>query len=205
MKQDQNFTVAGYEISPEMFTTGMKGDDSPCRCTSRCCLGGVYADVTERDRVLEHRNMIAKYMDETQPSDPSQWFEDHESVDHDFVSGRCVGTTEHNSKCAFLDKHGRCSLQVAATAEGMDRWALKPLYCVLFPIEVSDRVVAFDDMLQEDEQCCSVSTSYQVPLFQSCKDELIHLLGDEAYRAIEEHFREKYATKKPERGVNAHG
>ncbi|MDH4069739.1 MAG: DUF3109 family protein [Ignavibacteria bacterium] len=205
MKQDRNFNIAGYKISSELFTTGMKDNDSPCRCTSRCCLGGVFADVTERDRVLEHSDMIAGYMDETQPSDPSQWFEDHESDDHDFVSGRCVGTTEYNSKCAFLDRHGRCSLQVAATEEGMHRWALKPLYCVLFPIEVSDKVVAFDDMLQDDEQCCSVSTSYHVPLFQSCRDELIHLLGEEAYSAMEDHFREHYKKRSPAGGVKAHG
>jgi len=190
MKEEKEMlSVGGYRISPELFATGMSGEGGPCACTSTCCRGGVYADIRERDRILEHRDIIARYMDETQPADPADWFETHESDDEDFTSGRCVGTTEHNGKCAFLDKFGRCSTQVAAMGEGMDRWALKPLYCILFPIEVSAKVVGFDNMLQDDERCCSVSETYQVPLFRSCRDELIHLLGEDAFKAMEDHYR----------------
>ena len=76
-------------------------------------------------------------MDETQTADPAHWFEPEEQDDDDFPSGRCVGTRVLNDKCAFLDRFGRCTLQVAATrVRGLHRWALKPLFCILYPIEI---------------------------------------------------------------------
>ena len=176
--------VGKYTFSPELFERGFAGGQSPCTCTSACCSGGVYADVTERDAILAHSTMIARYMDDTQVRDPEQWFEQTASDDPDFASGRCVGTEVVNEKCAFLDRSGRCSIQVASTAEGMHKWALKPLYCILYPIEISDHTVGFDDMLQDEHQCCTVQAPFDVPLFEGCREELIHLLGEEGFARL---------------------
>ena len=181
--------IGEYTISKELFTKGMVEGKGPFCCTATCCLAGVYADVAERDKVMSHVDVIRRYMDETQPHDPAQWFETRESDDPDFPSGRCVGTREVNDKCAFLDKKGHCSLQVAAVGEGLHRWHFKPLYCVLYPIEITEKIVRFDDLLQDDEQCCSVSEHFQVPLFQACKDELTYLLGEDGFQTMQEHYR----------------
>lgn len=185
---EENIQVKQYAISPDLLEKGVPTGGGPCRCTAVCCEGGVYTDVVERDKILARNDIIKKHMDETQTTDDSLWFEDHESDDSDFASGRCVGTTEINGKCAFLNKQGWCSLQVAAVAEGMDKWALKPLFCVLYPIEISNRVVLFDDMLQSEETCCTVANEFDVPLFEACKEELIHLLGGDGYRDLESHY-----------------
>ena len=116
--------------------------------------------------------------------------------DEDFPSGRCQGTGEINKKCAFLDKNGRCSIQVAATEEGMNRWALKPLYCILFPIEVSDHIIAFDEMLQDDQSCCTIQEEFDVPLFRACKEELVRLVGEGGYMRMEEHYEKLQKTEK---------
>ncbi len=189
--------INGLTISNDLFTKGYPAGKSPCTCTSTCCAGGVYADIRERDVILQHKELIKKYLDETQPADEHEWFESNEFDDADFASGRCVGTREHNDKCVFLDKVGRCSLQVMATQEGMHKWAIKPLFCILFPIEVTDRVVGFDDMLQDEQLCCTVSSSYEVPVFEACKDELIHLLGKEAFDQIQQHYTRMRATTRP--------
>ena len=191
--------VGRYTVSGELFETGMTAGKGPCGCTAACCLAGVYADVAERDKILAHREIIARYMDETQPSDPQLWFDGAEEEDEDFPSGRCVGTQEINGKCAFLDRMGRCSLQVAASGEGMHKWAFKPLYCILYPIEISGNTVRFDDLLQGDEQCCSVSDKFDTPLFEACRDELTHLVGEEGFRRIESYYRELRATAGAER------
>ena len=60
--------VGRYTVSGELFETGMTAGKGPCGCTAACCLAGVYADVAERDKILAHREIIARYMDETQPS-----------------------------------------------------------------------------------------------------------------------------------------
>jgi hypothetical protein len=182
-------TVNGLTISPDLFRKGYANGRGPCTCTSTCCRGGVYADISERDAILAHREMIKRHLDETQLSDESLWFEDKETEDPDFASGRCIGTREHNGKCVFLDRQGRCSLQVAAVHEGLDRWAIKPLFCILFPIEITNKVVSFDDLLQDDQPCCSVEEQFDIPVFRACRDELTHLLGEEGYRQMEEHYR----------------
>jgi hypothetical protein len=180
--------VKGLAISEQLFTTGYPEGSGPCGCTSTCCSGGVYVDIKERDAILSHADMVARYMDETQPRDPAQWFEAGEEEDSDFASGRCAGTTVYNDKCAFLDKYGRCSIQRATTEEGRGRWTLKPLYCILYPIEIAEGVVSFDPMLQDEQSCCTVIDRYDVPVFRACKDELIHLLGPDGYEVLERHY-----------------
>jgi hypothetical protein len=189
MKKNNVLHVKEFTVSKELFTRGYPEGQGPCNCTSWCCEGGVYADLSERDKILQHKKIIKKYLDDSQTRDEQQWFEEDEQEDEDFPSGRCQGTEEINSKCAFLDKKGRCSLQVAATEEGMDRWTLKPLYCILFPIEVSDKTIGFDEMLQDDQPCCTVGKNFDIPLFRACKDELIHLVGEDGYQRMEEHYR----------------
>jgi hypothetical protein len=180
--------VKGYIIAPELFRRGFRKGGGPCTCTSRCCSGGVYVDLREHDLILEHRELVKRHMDETQTTDESRWFED-EAFDHgDFPSGRCIGTQEINDKCTFLDRQGRCSLQLASVANGRHKWHLKPLYCVLYPIEISDGVIGFDDLLQEEERCCTISDEFTVPLFEGCREELVHLLGEDGYAAIAEHY-----------------
>lgn len=175
-------------MDPHLFTRGFAQGHGPCRCSSVCCEGGVYADLKERDRILAHKEMVKKYMDGTQTRDDRMWFEKEPQPDPDFPSGSCVGTEVYGDKCVFLDSIGRCSLQVAAVGEGMDRWAIKPMYCVLFPIEISGKTVSFDDMLQGEEACCSVDTRYEVPVFRACRDELVYLIGEDGFAAMEEHY-----------------
>lgn len=191
---EQLLEVKGFSISPELFSKGYAPGAGPCTCTSVCCSGGVYADVTEREKILSYKEMIKKYMDETQITDESQWFDDHEFDDADFPSGRAVGTTVHNNKCVFLDTMGRCSIQLATTTEGMGRWSIKPLFCILFPVEITNKVIGFDDLLQDDATCCSVSTKFDVPLFEACKDELVHLLGEDGFRAMQEYYNAQPTT-----------
>ena len=177
--------IRQYTISSDLFEKGYAAGRGPCTCTSVCCQNGVYVDRQERDRILAHRELIKKYMDETQTTDERQWFEQHEEEDDDFASGRCVGTEVVNEKCAFLDKLGRCSIQTAAVGEGMHKWALKPIFCILFPLEIMNHVIGFDDLLQEDQPCCSVSNEFDVPVFVACREELIHVLGEDGYRKLD--------------------
>lgn len=181
-------TVKGYAVSPELFSAGYAAGRGPCTCSAVCCAGGVYADISERDRILEHAGMIRAHMDETQPQETLLWFESAESADPDFPSGRCVGTREYNGKCAFLDGKGRCSLQTAAVHAGRHKWALKPLFCILFPIEVSSGVIAFDDLLQDEETCCTVRPDFEQPLFEACREELTHLLGEDGFLELRREY-----------------
>lgn len=73
----------------------------------------------------------------------------------------------------------------------MHKWALKPLFCILYPIEISNNVVSFDDMLQSEESCCTITEEFDTPLFAACREELTHLLGEEGYQELDAHYRMK--------------
>lgn len=201
MKPAAPVRIKGLSIDPGLFTMGYPEGSGPCSCTSTCCSGGVYADVAERDAILRHAEMIARHMDDTQPRDPAQWFDAEVVQDADFTSGQCVSTAVHNEKCAFLDAYGRCSVQRAATEEGLGRWALKPLYCILYPIEISGGTVTFDPLLQDEQPCCTVTGQFHVPVFRACKDELVHVLGADGYESLEHH----YASQQGPHGETRHG
>jgi hypothetical protein len=195
VSRDSELRVNKYTFSDELFSQGFPEGGGPCKCTSVCCEGGVYVDIVERDRILEFQDIIKKHMDATQPQDTGLWFEASEHEDADFPSGRCIGTEEYGGKCAFLDCNGRCSIQVAATAEGLDRWAWKPFFCILFPIEVSGNIVCFDPMQQGEQPCCTIRPDFSIPLFRACRDELVHLLGRGGYDRLEEHYRSRGLAK----------
>jgi hypothetical protein len=184
--------IKQYIVSPELYEKGYSEGRGPCTCTSVCCQDGVYVDLKERDCILEHKEIIKKSMDETQTRDESLWFEQEEEEDSDFVSGHRVGTRVVNGKCAFLDKSGRCSVQVAAIEEGMPKWALKPTFCILFPLNISGNLLGFDDLLDEEQSCCSISNVFDIPLFEACKDELTHILGEDGYRELEIFYRNRH-------------
>jgi hypothetical protein len=181
--------VKKYRISPVLFTQGYFGERGPCTCSSVCCSGGVYVDLAERERILAVKDIVKQHMDETQSTHHEGWFEDSEQDDTDFPSGKCVGTNVINEKCAFLDKYGRCSIQLAAVERGLHRWTWKPLFCVLYPLEISDGVVGFDDLLQDEQVCCTVQPEFDIPLFEACKDELIYLLGQDGYEQLEQYYQ----------------
>jgi hypothetical protein len=182
------FSVKGYTFAPELFNQGFAEGHGPCRCSSHCCAGGVYVDIKERDLVLSKKEKVKAQMDETQTTDDSLWFETNVEDDTDFASGKCVGTTVVNDKCVFLNARGHCAIQLAAVADGLDRWAWKPLFCILFPVEITDKVIGFDPMLQDEKPCCTIKEQFHVPLFRACKAELEHLLGTDGYAEAEAHY-----------------
>jgi Protein of unknown function (DUF3109) len=195
----QPFRIKHFAISADLFTSGFPEGAGPCSCTSTCCEGGVWVDIQERDRILAHVDLIKEQMDGTQTRDHAVWFDPDEVADADFASGKCVGTAEINNKCVFLDGSGRCSLQVSAVAHGMHKWALKPLYCILYPIEVTDNVIGFDTMLQSEQSCCTVDAVFQTPVFEACREELVHLLGEDGFRQMQQYYEAHY--QRSEQGV----
>lgn len=185
--------IQQYTVSPDLFTTGYSSKSGPWTCTSQCCGGGAYVDVTERDIVLAHADLIKPHLDETQTPDEARWFEAEEKPDRDYKSGVCVGTTVENGKCIMQDKRGWCSIQVAASEAGQAKWAIKPLYCVLFPIEVIDNVIRYDRRFHELRECCTAKADFEIPLFEACHEEVVHLVGEEGFKAMQAHYAAHYS------------
>ena len=137
-------------------------------------------DIEESRKILDHVDLIRRHMEPQQEKDPRNWFEDHTVTDKDFPSGIAIGTRIQETGCVFLDSKGRCVLQTAATAEGMGRFALKPFFCVAYPISVEDGVLLYDDEeYPGNTQCCSPVPDGELSVFDICSEELEFTVGKE--------------------------
>ena len=154
-------------------------------CSSECCMGGVYADPAERDNILAHTELIQRYMEPQQEKDPSRWFDEKEVVDTDFPSGKAIGTRATEAGCVFLNRSGKCVLQAAAMAEGMDRFALKPFFCVAFPITIyKGELMVENPDFADQQQCCNSSLGGSKNIFDICSEELEFVIGAEGVREL---------------------
>jgi hypothetical protein len=173
-------------------------------CKGGCCADGVWCDFDQAQKILAHAEMIAPFMPEDR-RDASTWFAELHDDDPAFPSGKYIGTTtvvdvSHPSgtTCRFLRPEDRfCAIQVASVANGLSSWALKPLYCCLFPVvdeHVNDdneplpvkRLTMDDtnDLFQRGGGCYEACAGEPQPMFQIYAEEVTLMLGVEGYRSL---------------------
>jgi len=171
----------GAEIVERRFAAGC----SMSNCNADCCSGGVYADVAEKEQILLHAELVRSQMDPDQEKDSSLWFEDEIVEDMDYPSGRAVGTEVYDDKCVFLNSQGHCVLQKAAAASGMDRYALKPFFCWLYPVSLDSGVLALDDPDFVDRpSCCKHGEKGDLSIFDVCPEEMKLVLGEGGFTEL---------------------
>ena len=184
MDEKPSKEINGIKIDPKIFTFSFS-----CNCSGECCYYGVYTDLKEHDVIMSLKDKLISMFDETQVKDTRKWFEPPEE-DEDFESGVAVGTEVLNGKCTFLDKNGLCSLQKLANIEGEYKWKYKPLYCILFPLTIYENTLTIDDEHIDRLKTCNHNPSAQKTIYDSCKEELRHLFGEEGFRELEEYKTE---------------
>lgn len=189
MSEIPELVINGLKIDPKIFTFPFG-----CRCNGECCFYGVYTDLEEYETILSIKDKLIPLMDETQTTDVSKWFEEPVE-DTDFKSGKCVGTELHEGKCVFLDKKGLCVIQRLAIEEGENPWKYKPLYCVLFPLTIYEGALTIDEEHIDRLKYCNKVNVKESTLFDFCKGEIVHLLGEEGLQKLTE-YKEKYFDAK---------
>jgi hypothetical protein len=178
--------IPNLRVLPSFFGKQFASGCSMMSCNANCCKHGVMADVKEREQILKHTDLVLKYMDPHQEHDPSRWFEEEE-VDLDFPSGKAVGTQARDYGCVFLDSAGRCVLQKAAMGEGMHKFALKPFYCVAYPVTIEHGELIIDDAdFVSRPACCSTVKDGTLTVFDVCPEELEHVLGKDGLGELRE-------------------
>lgn len=179
-------TIKGIKINPLIFTFKFT-----CRCTSgECCNYGVFADYNETEKIISVKDEVIGLMDDSQSKNVEDWFETP-AKDEDFESGIAVGTNIINDKCAFLDKHGLCTLQKLGLSKGMHKWEYKPIFCVLFPLTIWQDALTVDDEHIDRLSSCNSDPGLNNTVFDSCKEELKHFLGEDGFAELEQ-YRDEY-------------
>lgn len=185
--------INGVGIDPLIFTHKFVKACDVCICSGECCYYGVYTDKKENELIMSMKDRIIESMDDSQIKDPEKWFEEPEE-DSDFESGIAVGTEVYNGKCVFLDKQGYCTLQKMAMEDGEFKWKYKPVYCILFPLVIYEGALTVDDDHLGRMHYCNKTENQDSTIFDCCKNELRHFLGEEGFSELEEYRTEYLKT-----------
>lgn len=172
-------------VDPDLFEQKFSPHCSMMHCNGTCCREGVLIDLEEKATILRFVDVIHKYMEPTQVHDPSRWFDEDVQPDPDFPSGYCDGTATANGGCVFLNSKGLCTLQLAATAEGMSKYAIKPFYCFAFPITLDGGVLTlYEPEFTNRPECCSAVPNGTLSILDICQEELEFMLGSDGFEEL---------------------
>jgi hypothetical protein len=193
MSEKYEKKIGKYYIDPSIFTFEFVNCCDVSICGGECCYYGVYTDYKEYETILSVKDRIIQSMDDSQTKDINKWFEPPEE-DEDFDSGKAVGTEVYNRKCVFLDKQGYCTLQKIAIEDGEFKWKYKPLYCILFPLVIYNGAIMVDTDHLKRLHYCSIKKNQVSTIFECCRNELKHLLGEEGFAELED-YRTEYLNE----------
>ena len=168
------------KIDPLVFSAKFPERCRPDLCRSRCCRFGVWADVEEQKRILERRHLFEAFL-RPETKDPSTWFGKTEE-DKDCPSGIAVETQAVGGYCAFYNPSCGCALQKGAVEAGLHEWELKPRFCVMFPLVVSEGTLCVDEEMKS--LWCMKEPNRTHPILSSVKREVSFLFGEKAARQL---------------------
>jgi len=193
----------GIKIDPIIFTQGFVPGCNIKICHGQCCNWGVYMDEPFKEIVMKFENEIKDVMDEHQTRDTSKWFETEHEPDEDFPSGYAIGTELYETpqgitQCVFKDKRGFCSIQVAAVKNHMHKWAIKPKYCIMYPLTIIENVLTFDDDHAAKLDYCGVDKkeNFSQTIFEAMTEEITFIMGADGYAYLNEYYQKQYKHKK---------
>lgn len=172
-------------VSKDIFSEKFSKTCSMVNCDASCCREGVMADLKDRDKILDHTELIQRYMEPHQEKDPSKWFDPYDEVDMDFPSGRAIGTQASEDGCVFLNSKGYCVLQIASTENGMGKYSLKPFFCFTYPVTLDRGVLDLEDSIFTNrKECCSRDRDGRISVLELCEEELEFMLGVEGFEEL---------------------
>lgn len=166
-------------------------------CRSRCCRFGVWVDAEERKTILDHREIFVEYL-RPEAKDSEAWFGRTER-DPDCPSGWAVETQDIAGACAFFHPDHGCVLQKGAAAAGLHEWRLKPRFCIMFPLVVSQGTLTVDEDMKS--LWCMKERNRTHPIAHSVRKELRYLFGKDAERE----FLAACRAEPPDRPKSAEG
>jgi|GEM_PF-169905 hypothetical protein len=196
----------GLKIDPVIFTQGFVPACNIGICGGECCDWGVYMDRDFKDVLTKFEKEIQDVMDENQIKDSSEWYEKDIEVDSDFPSGFAIGTETYttksgNEQCVFKDSNGFCSIQVMAMKNNMHKWAVKPKYCIMYPLTIVDNILTYDEEHSAKLHYCGINheDNFVQTVFDAMKEELIFVLGIDCYNFLNDYYEKNYKSlnKKP--------
>jgi hypothetical protein len=117
------------------------------KCGGRCCKGGVWADLREKEIIMNNSEAFLPFM-RPETRNPNCWFGET-AHDADCPSGVAIETNVVGDSCVFSHPKTGCALQVAAARQGLHEWKFKPLFCIMFPLVVCENELTVDEDMED--------------------------------------------------------
>ncbi len=194
-------------INPRMFDCEPIQRCCLDECKGACCVFGVWVDPREMEDILSNAKLITPFMPPT-AKNPGEWFVPVEDKDERSPSGRVIHTAVEpapwhygETACVFCHTDGKCSLQLAALANGLHPWRFKPFYCILHPIDLDDEGRFTLDTLEAvltEKGSCLRAADQAVPLYDIFSAELEYFLGPKNYQAMLEYAMQRKKEETPD-------
>ena len=189
-----SITVRGIPVDSKLLESRAVGRCDLAQCQAHCCSCGVYMNIAEATKILDHQDLIFPHLP-AERHDTATWIDWTTEPDTDHpAGGTLVGTQvvqdpthPAGQTCVFLRPDRKCALQVASIAAGQSPWHLKPFYCALFPLVFHQRELILDDeneVFLEGGTCMRPAPGESVPMFRLFELELKHALGEEGYQEL---------------------
>ncbi len=185
-------TIGKLQVDSKLFEHRSISRCVLSECQGSCCGHGVWVDLAHASQIIEEADLVKPHLPPDR-RDMTLWFTREMNNDLDFPSGYGIGTDvmknpSHpiGTHCVFLRPDHRCALQVAGIAAGRHPWDLKPFYCALYPIMLTDNQVYLDDdnSIYQLGGSCSKPETTSAPLYELYKDELVLALGPDGYAKL---------------------
>ena len=150
------------------------------KCGGRCCKGGVWADLREKEIILHNSEIFLPFMrPETQ--NPQEWFGEM-AHDADCPSGIAAGTNVIGDWCVFSHPKYACALQTAAAKQGLHDWEFKPRFCTMFPLVVCENELTVDEDM--DDVWCMQPENRTHPVLPALVREVNYLFPPEVVQKL---------------------
>jgi Fe-S-cluster containining protein len=132
-------STKAFRVSEELFTTPFDWNCMEKSCAA-CCHNGVWVELATVVKILK-----VKALDDYAVRVPrKKWFDRYVIYD-DFQQGLFLPTRKVNGCCSFFNNDPNlfgCSIQRYSDWKGLDIHTLKPMMCLLFPIDCTNGLLS---------------------------------------------------------------
>lgn len=173
--------VSSFRLSPEFFVrTKLKNQCAGDHCDGDCCSGGVSATLYEVARIKAHADEIQPYLIE--PYNFQEWDVSHPAD----IGTPVLYEDKPNMQCWFQRENRLCALHSLALEKGMPVPAIKPYFCLFFPLTLIDLDINVTEIAVDGKayETCLVPSEQETYLFKEFESELRRVIGDANFEEL---------------------
>jgi hypothetical protein len=178
--------VGSFRLNPELVRRTNLYNSCIEQCNARCCEEGVTATIYEVARIKEHAEEIQPYLIE--PYDFEKWDVSHPAD----IGTPLLNENKPGEQCWFLRSNRLCALHTFALDKEIPVPAIKPYFCLFFPLTLIDLDVNVTEIAVDGKayETCLVPGEREGYLFRQFERELRRVIGDANYWELEQRYPE---------------